>query len=141
MSKKPFASIIMNSNILNIGIELVNEKIVAANDTANHYGSGLVEVFATPAMVAFMEKTCLELVQPYLNENESTVGTEISVKHLKATALNDKVWCKAQLTEIDGRKLSFSVSAWDEAACIGNGTHTRFVINRAKFMEKLQKKA
>lgn len=129
----------MNNQILSTGIELIAEKTVTTKDTANVYGSGLIEVFATPAMIAFIEKTCLLLVEPYLSVEDSTVGTEICVKHLKATAVNETVWCKAKLMEMDGRKLTFEVTAWDKTATIGSGSHTRHIINRTKFMEKLLK--
>lgn len=128
----------MPNQTLNIGIELIAEMAVTHKDTANAYGSGLVEVFATPAMVAFIEKTCLQLVEPYLDNEESTVGTEICVQHVKATAVNQIVWCKAQVVQVDGRKITFNVRAWDNNATIGSGTHTRYIINRTKFMEKLQ---
>lgn len=128
----------MPNQLLNIGIELIAEMTVTYKDTANAYGSGLVEVFATPAMVAFIEKTCLQLVEPFLDNDESTVGTEICVQHVKATAVNQTVWCKAQLVQVEGRKLTYNVRAWDNKATIGSGTHTRYIINRTKFMEKLQ---
>ncbi|MFH0894651.1 MAG: thioesterase family protein [Bacteroidota bacterium] len=122
------------------GISFSLEKTVQPEDTAAHYGSGLVEVFATPAMVAFMENTALNCVLPELPEGFNTVGTEISVKHCKATPVGMKVFCKAELIESDGRRLKFSVTARDEEGEIGSGIHERFVIDTKKFMEKLNKK-
>lgn len=124
---------------INIPIQLEYRltKIVNPEDTANRYGSGLLEVFATPALVAFMEQTCHTAIQPYLPEGFSSVGTEVSIKHLKATPLGDTVKCKAILQQAEGRKLIFSVTAYDSNGLIGEGTHTRFIIDIQRFMAKL----
>ena len=122
------------------GLTFSLEKTVLPEDTAARYGSGLVEVFATPAMVAFMENTSLQCVLKHLPEGFNTVGTEICVKHIKATPVGMKVFCTAELTEADGRRLLFRVTAKDEEGEIGSGTHERFIIDTKKFMEKLSKK-
>nr|WP_321466852.1 thioesterase family protein [uncultured Desulfobulbus sp.] len=113
------------------------ELVVSKEDTAAKYGSGLVEVYATPAMVALMEKTCLVSVLPYLPEGHGTVGIKIDVSHSKATPVGMKVTCESTLVEIDRKRLVFEVLASDEKGEIGRGRHERFVINTAKFMEKL----
>jgi predicted thioesterase len=123
--------------VIDQGISLSLEKTVKKEDTAARYGSGLVEVFATPAMVAFMEQTALELVQPYLPEGYNTVGTDICVKHSKASPVGMKIRCKACLDRIEGKKLFFSVTAWDENGKIGDGTHTRYIINTEEFMKSI----
>ena len=121
------------------GITNELEIIVTVKDTAINYGSGLVEVFATPAMVALMEKTALELVFPHLDKGKNTVGTEISVKHIKATPVGKKVRSIAKLIEANGSKLKFEVEAYDDEGLIGTGIHKRFIIDEKKFMEGLNK--
>ena len=116
---------------------LTQSMIVTEKDTAMQYGSGLLNVYATPAMIAFMENTAHMSVGQFLIEEETTVGIEISVKHLKATSLGGKVTCESVLMNVDGRKLTFSVKAWDENGIIGEGKHNRFIVNKEKFMSKI----
>ncbi len=120
------------------GIVGTSQIMVKKEDTAMQYGSGLVEVFATPAMVAIMEKTCLESLLNHLPETASTVGTMINVSHSKATPMGMKVTCQSKLIEIDRRRLVFEVEAHDEEGLIGKGTHERFIIDKAKFMAKFK---
>jgi fluoroacetyl-CoA thioesterase len=119
------------------GMTHSNEKTVQKEDTAAWHGSGLVAVFATPAMIALMENAALHVVLPYLPGGYNTVGTEICVKHIKATPVHMQVRCEARLEQIEGKKLVFSVVAWDEDGKIGEGTHTRHIINTAEFMKRL----
>ena len=122
---------------LKSGLQHTREMVVSYDDTAARYGSGDMEVLATPALVAFMENTALNLVAPYLLESESTVGTEISVKHIKATLSGKKVTCKAVLEGIDGNRLNFKVEAFEDKEMIGVGKHTRYIIDVDRFMRKL----
>ena len=126
----------MTKNLIT-GIKGDIQTIVTKEQTAAAYGSGLVEVFATPAMIALMEKTCLRSVLEYLPDGINTVGTEVNVKHLKATAVGKNVRCQSELQKIDGKKLLFTVEAFDEQGKIGEGTHSRYVIDVKSFMEKL----
>ncbi|WP_028318519.1 thioesterase family protein [Desulfobulbus elongatus] len=119
------------------GVRGKEEQMVTAETTAARYGSGLVEVFATPAMVALMEKTCLTSVLPYLPEGFGTVGIKVDITHSKATPVGRRVTCESTLVEVDRRRLVFEVAAHDEKGEIGRGRHERFVIDTKKFMEKV----
>ena len=124
--------------IIDKGIKGYCEQQVTQKDTAKAYGSGLVEVFATPAMIALMEQTAHTSLQDFLPKGFATVGTHLDIEHSKATSLGAKVWCESVLESQDGRKLFFSVIAYDESGVIGKGTHERFIINVEKFMDKLK---
>ncbi len=122
---------------LNIGTEGNGEMVVAKSDTAIHYGSGSIEVFATPAMIALMEKTAQLSVQGQLPDGFITVGTEIKVSHSKASPVGAQITCHTQLIEAMGKMLLFEVSAHDEQGIIGEGTHHRYIVNSKKFMERV----
>jgi predicted thioesterase len=121
-----------------VGIKHTERKEVTAKDTAAQYGSGTLEVFATPAMIALMENTALKTVLPYLSEVQDTVGSEINIRHLKPTAVGQIVECEAILKETEGKKLVFEVSASDEKGMIGKGRHVRYIINKEKFLSNLK---
>ncbi|MBU1011724.1 MAG: thioesterase family protein [Bacteroidetes bacterium] len=123
---------------IKVGLSFETEKIVSLQDSATNYGSGMVDVFATPAMIALMEKTALECVNHLLPVGYTTVGTELHIQHVKATPIGKKVNCKSIVTEVDRKKIIFEVSANDENGKIGFGIHTRFIIDQAEFMGKLQ---
>lgn len=116
------------------------EIIVSDKELAVNAGSGSLEVFATPFMVALMEKSACNCLADYLENDETTVGTEISVKHVSATPNGMKVTAEAILTEINGREFVFSVKAYDETGIIGEGTHRRFLVNGTKFTQKTYSK-
>lgn len=107
---------------------------------ADRIGSGLVQVFATPMMIALIEKTCNESVVPHLEAGQGTVGTHIDVSHCAATPVGMRVWCDSELVEIDRRRLVFAVKAYDECGLIGEGRHERFVIDSKKFQAKTEAK-
>lgn len=122
--------------MLKIGIKGRQEITVSENNSAKTLGSGTLEVFATPAMIALMEKTAWMSVSEFLSEGDGTVGISLDVKHVAATPLGMKVHCESELTAIDERKLTFELKAYDEKGLIGEGTHERFIINNLKFQEK-----
>ena len=120
--------------MLQLGIKGSKTITVTHERTAAHYGSGALEVFATPAMVALLEETAWRSVQPYLEEGQATVGTRVDIHHLAATPLGGKVTCESELCEIDRRRLVFKVVVFDEKTKVGEGIHERFVIQSDKFL-------
>ncbi len=116
------------------------ETVVAQKESAKTLGSGLLDVYATPAMIALMEGCASQSVAPYLDEGCGTVGTAVNIRHLAATPIGMKVYCESILTEVDGRRLLFNVKAYDETGLIGEGTHERFIINSEKFFAKVNAK-
>lgn len=122
------------------GIIGKEELIVNEMNTAEALGSGSLAVFATPAMIALMEKTARLSVAPFLEDGQSTVGTLVNVKHLSASPVGMKITCRTELKEIDRRRLVFHVECSDEAGIIGEGEHERFIIDEVKFMAKTEAK-
>lgn len=125
---------------IKIGTKGYKEDIVRKENTAAAIGSGAVEVFATPAMIALMENAALDAIAPFLEENQSSVGTNISTSHLAASPLGIKVWATAEVAEVDRRRIVFAVKAFDEKEMIGEGTHERFIIQTDKFLAKAKSK-
>lgn len=122
---------------MKIGEKLVVEQLVTETESAAHCGSGLLPVYATPSMVALMEKAAHQLARLSLPKTEDTVGIGIEIKHTRATPLGEKVSAQATLTAIEGKKLFFSITAFDSKGEIGHGTHVRYIINPVKFMENI----
>lgn len=122
---------------MEIGLKHESTTVVSAANTAATLGSGDMDVFATPAMVALMENAAMLAVKDHLPEGSATVGTQINTSHLKASPLGATITASAELTAVDGRCLTFAVKAWDEKGIIGEGTHTRFVVDRERFLSKL----
>ena len=111
--------------------------VVEHKDTAAVYGSGSLEVFATPAMIALMEKTCLESVNAKLGEGNTTVGISVNIKHLKASPVGSVIRCDSKLVEVDRKRLVFEVHCFEEDTLIGEGVHERFVVDSEQFMKKV----
>ena len=123
---------------MEIGLTFTSTTVVDNTNTAVALGSGDMEVFATPAMVALMENAAMNAVAPHLEAGQTTVGTEISTTHIKASALGATITATATLTAIEGRKLTFAVTAHDGGNIIGEGTHTRFIVDRERFLAKVK---
>ena len=111
--------------------------VVEHKDTAAVYGSGSLEVFATPAMIALMEKTCLESVNAKIGEGNTTVGISVNIKHLKASPIGSVIRCDSKLIEVDRKRLAFEVRCFEGDTLVGEGIHERFVVDSLKFMSKL----
>lgn len=124
--------------MLEQGLSATARTTVTAANTARVMGSGDLEVFATPAMVALMEQAALQAVAPALPEGSSTVGAEMNCSHIKPSPLGAAITATAVLTAVEGRKLTFTVGASDAQGIIGEGTHVRFIVDRERFMAKLK---
>jgi predicted thioesterase len=123
-----------------IGIKGTASLKVGSAELAVNVGSGSLEVFATPVMAMLMEKASCSCIADYLENDETTVGTELSIKHVSATPAGMNVEAEAELIEVNGRELVFNVTAHDDAGVIGTGTHKRFLVFSGRFMEKTNSK-
>ena len=125
---------------LEAGIRGKASQAGAPENTARALGSGTLEVFATPALVALAEKTCWQSVAPALEEGCGTVGTRLELDHTAPTPVGMTVTCESELTAVEGRKLVFAVTLRDEKGPVGGGVHERFIVNDEKFAAKAQAK-
>lgn len=129
------------SDKLRPGLRGETEIMVGTRDTAPHVGSGKIKVLATPVMVNMMEEAALNAVEGLLPAGHQTVGIRLSITHIAATPVGMRVKATAELTKIDGRKLTFRVSAEDEKDLIGEGLHERIIVNVERFDKRTQEKA
>ena len=130
-----------NSTInLGPGLSAEVELTVSETETAVHFGSGSLPVYATPALVALIEKAAVHALDGHLPPGYTTVGGKIDVRHLAATPVRMKVRAHAELVEVQGRKLTFHIQAWDEAEQIGESSHIRYLIDENDFMAKVTEK-
>jgi predicted thioesterase len=129
---------LMSELIPGLAAELAH--LVSDDDTASKWGSGLVPVFSTPALVGLMESAAVQALAGHLQPGQTTVGGHIDVRHLAATPVGMQVRARAELTAVEGRKLVFKIQAWDAVELIGEAEHDRFVIDEAKFVARVQGK-
>lgn len=126
--------------MVELGIKGRQETTVTTANVATNVGSGRVRVFATPMMIALMEKAAALSIEPYLEPGQSSVGTHIDVSHSAATPMGMRVWAETEVVEVDRRRVTFAVKAFDEKGLIGEGRHDRFIIDIEKFVSKAEAK-
>jgi predicted thioesterase len=113
---------------------------VTAENTAERFGNKGAAVFATPQLVALMELSAINAIRPYLSPGEGSVGTKVEISHLAATPVGMTVRAVATLTAVAGKKLTFTVEAYDDREKVGEGSHERYIIDTAKFLAKVAAK-
>lgn len=121
---------------ITIGFKTQKSRIIDESMLACNMGSGELEVFATPSMVALMENAAAACLKEFLDEGETSVGTYLEINHTSATPNGLTVSASAEVTAVNGREVTFSVAASDGTGSIGEGVHKRFVVNSEKFIKK-----
>lgn len=121
---------------IEIGMKGEASTLVEREDTAAEVGSGALLVYATPCMVALMEGAACEAIEAGLDEGQTTVGTELNIRHVSATPVGLEVRAEAEVTAVEGKAITFKVTAYDEAGVIGEGEHKRFIVSSQKFLDK-----
>jgi fluoroacetyl-CoA thioesterase len=127
--------------MIEAGLKGKAESLVIMENTAMRVGSGSVPVFATPMLVALMENAAINALEGKLSQGQTTVGTMVEVKHLAATPIGMVVRADAELTAVEGARLTFRVEAYDQKEKVGEGTHQRFILEQARFLAKIEAKA
>ncbi len=123
-----------------IGMKGEASTLVEKEDTAQYVGSGSLLVYATPCLAALMEGAACAAIEEVLPLGQTSVGTALNLEHLSATPVGLEVRASAEVTAVDGRKITFAITAFDEAGEIGRATHTRVLVNNEKFLEKTYQK-
>ena len=119
------------------GLSLEIEELVTDDKSSKILGSGLLDVYSTPSMIALMEKTSMLCVEHYIDKNESTVGGAINIRHMRPTAIGKTVNCSSVVKGIIGKKVEFEVEVYEGKSKIGVGTHVRFIVYIKSFMSQL----
>lgn len=122
------------------GLEGESNQIVTLELTAASHEPDLVAAYGTPALVALMETAAHHAVQPHLPNGQTSVGIEIQVKHLAATPVGGNVRARAVITAVEGPTIHLQLEAWDDVEKIGEGTHTRFVVDQERFYKRFEQK-
>lgn len=125
---------------IKIGSAYTAATTVNRGNIASAVGSGLVDVFATPMMIALLEQAAARCIEPFLDEGQSSVGTHVNVSHSDATPIGMEVSATATVREVDRRRVEFDIVVRDEAGEVGRGNHTRFIIDKEKFTQKANAK-
>ena len=122
------------------GLEGYAETLVEAADTALEVGSGSLRVYATPCLAALMEGAACECLEGCLPEDQTSVGISLDLRHTSATPVGMEAHARAVLTAVEGKKLTFEITATDEAGEIGTATHQRVIVNTERFLQKTYEK-
>ena len=125
---------------ITVGMKAEVGTLVEREDTAKEVGSGDLLVYATPCMVALMEGAACEAIVECLGEDKTSVGMELNISHISATPVGREVRAEAEVTAVEGKVVTFAVSAYDEAGKIGEGTHKRCIVSTQKFLERTYSK-
>ena len=125
---------------ITVGMKGEVTSLVEREDTAAEVGSGSLLVYATPCMVALMEGAACEAIAPAIAEGSTSVGIELSIRHVSATPVGMEVRAEAEVTAVDGKIITFKITAYDEAGIIGEGTHQRCIISSQRFLDKTYSK-
>jgi len=125
---------------ITVGMKGEVTTLVEREDTAAEVGSGSLLVYATPCMVALMEGAACEAIASAISEDKTTVGTELNISHLSATPVGLEVRAEAEVIAVDGKVITFTVTAYDEAGKIGEGTHKRCIVSSQRFLDKTYSK-
>lgn len=125
---------------IQIGKKIKKFDSVTADKLACNVGSGSVEVYATPMVIALIESAATELAKDFIPNDCTTVGTKINIEHISATAQGSKVYATAELIESDERYFEFYVEAYDNVGLIAKGTHQRVSVKTEKFLNKAKSK-
>ena len=125
---------------ITVGLKAEVSTLAEREDTAREVGSGDLLVYATPCMVALMEGAACEAIADCLSDTQTTVGTALNIEHTAATPVGLEVRAEAEVTAVEGKVITFTVRAFDEAGEIGHGTHKRVIVNSQKFLEKAYNK-
>jgi len=123
-----------------IGTKGIAETVVERADTAYEIGSGTLLVYATPCMAALMEGAACEAIAAFLPEDKTTVGMELAISHTSATPVGLEVRAEAEVTEFDGKIITFRLEAFDEAGKIGEAVHKRAIVSSQRFLDKAYSK-
>ena len=125
-----------------IQLHTVYEQEIVVEETmlASHVGSGIVDVYATPMMIALMENTAAACLASFLEGDETSVGVSMNTTHDAATPEGMKVSVRAEITSVDRKKVTFNIIARDEQDIIGKAVHERFIVNKERFEQKAQAK-
>ena len=121
---------------ITVGLKGQVSTLVEREDTAQEVGSGSLLVYATPCMVALMEGAACDAIADFLPEDKTSVGTMLNISHVAATPVGLEVRAEAEVTAVEGSKLTFQISAYDESGLIGEGTHQRVIVNTQRFLDK-----